>query len=90
MLILPDHYSREVRDAFGRLQGNMNQMADDRSVPTYRTLMLRCWSEHDVLRGQWLWRFHVQWLDTEEGQSFPSLEALLDCLADTFASVEAG
>ena len=68
----------------------MNQMHDNTPIPAHRTLLLRCWSEQDLQGGQRLWRFHLQWLDTETRQSLASLEALLDCLADTFASLEAG
>jgi len=51
---------------------------------THRTLILRCWSEQDEQTTLRFWRFHLQWLDTEERQSFATLEALLATLDQTF------
>lgn len=50
----------------------------------YRTLILRCWSEQDDAESRRFWRFHLQWLDTQERQSFADVETLLALLADIF------
>jgi hypothetical protein len=52
--------------------------------PAYRTLILRCWSEQDEAESRRFWRFHLQWLDTQERQSFADVETLLALLADIF------
>jgi hypothetical protein len=54
--------------------------------PAYRTLILRCWSEQDEVESRRFWRFHLQWLDTEERQSFADVEALLASLDRVFSS----
>jgi hypothetical protein len=59
-------------------------MKDETAVPAYRTLILRCWSEQDGAQGRRFWRFHLQWLDTQERQSFATVEALLATLDQTF------
>jgi len=61
-------------------------MKNETAVPVYRTLILRCWSEQDGTQGRRFWRFHLQWLDTEERQSFATVEALLATLDQTFRS----
>ena len=61
-------------------------MNDKTAVPTHRTLILRCWSEQDDAESQRFWRFHLQWLDTEERQSFANVAALLASLAHVFDS----
>jgi hypothetical protein len=53
---------------------------------THRTLILRCWSEQDEQATRRFWRFHLKWLDTEERQSFATVEALLATLDQTFRS----
>ncbi|MBK8989202.1 MAG: hypothetical protein IPM39_24585 [Chloroflexi bacterium] len=50
----------------------------------HRTLILRCWSEQDDAESRRFWRFHLQWLDTQERQSFADVETLLALLADIF------
>jgi hypothetical protein len=50
----------------------------------HRTLILRCWSEQDEVESRRFWRFHLQWLDTQERQSFADVETLLALLADIF------
>jgi hypothetical protein len=52
--------------------------------PTHRTLILRCWSEQDETELRRFWRFHLQWLDTQERQSFADIELLLAALAHIF------
>jgi hypothetical protein len=60
-------------------------MKNETAVPVYRTLILRCWSEQDGAQGRRFWRFHLQWLDTQERQSFADVAALLDSLNQTFS-----
>lgn len=55
----------------------------------HRTLILRCWSEQDEVESRRFWRFHLQWLDTQERQSFASLDDLLASLDSVFGSEEA-
>ena len=59
-------------------------MKNETAVPVYRTLILRCWSEQDDAESRRFWRFHLQWLDTQERQSFADLTALLASLHQTF------
>ncbi|MBE2200320.1 MAG: hypothetical protein IAE79_17020 [Anaerolinea sp.] len=59
-------------------------MNNETAVPAHRTLILRCWSEQDETELRRFWRFHLQWLDTEERQSFADVEALLASLAHSF------
>jgi hypothetical protein len=54
------------------------------AVPVYRTLILRCWSEQDDAESRRFWRFHLQWQDTQERQSFADVAALLASLNQTF------
>jgi hypothetical protein len=59
-------------------------MKNETAVPVYRTLILRCWSEQDNAESRRFWRFHLQWLDTQERQSFADVTALLASLNQTF------
>lgn len=59
-------------------------MKNETAVPVYRTLILRCWSEQDDTESRRFWRFHLQWLDTQERQSFADVAALLASLNQTF------
>ncbi|MCL4263756.1 MAG: hypothetical protein KJ069_11095 [Anaerolineae bacterium] len=59
-------------------------MDDKTAVATYRTVILRCWSEQDEVESRRFWRFHLQWLDTQERQSFADIEMLLAALAHIF------
>jgi hypothetical protein len=59
-------------------------MTNETAVPVYRTLILRCWSEQDGAESRRFWRFHLQWLDTQERQSFADVTALLASLNQTF------
>ncbi len=59
-------------------------MNDETAVPAHRTLILRCWSEHDDAKSRRFWRFHLQWLDTQERQSFASLDDLLASFDSVF------
>ena len=64
-------------------------MKDQPAPPAYRTLILRCWSEQNDAESRRFWRFHLQWLDTQERQSFASLDDLLASLDSVFGSEEA-
>jgi hypothetical protein len=55
----------------------------------HRTLILRCWSEQDAAESRRFWRFHLQWLDTQERQSFACLEDLLASLDSVFGPEDA-
>jgi hypothetical protein len=59
-------------------------MKNETADPVYRTLILRCWSEQDGAESRRFWRFHLQWLDTQERQSFADVAALLASLNQTF------
>jgi hypothetical protein len=62
-----------------------NLMNDHTAVPAYRTLILRCWSEQSEVEPRRFWRFHLQWLDTQERQSFANLDELLVSLDSVFS-----
>jgi hypothetical protein len=72
---LSGHYSKHDQK---------RDIADEQSPPYHRTFILRCWSEQDDAESRRFWRFHLQWLDTQERQSFADVETLLALLADIF------